>query len=119
MRAVGLLVLAVLLSVSPAWAAELVLFETPTCPWCIKWHRDIGVRYDNTKAGHLLPLRRVDMLKPLPADIAALPHVASIPTFVIVQCGQEVGRVVGYSSEASFWRELAEALNEAGQPDGC
>lgn len=118
MRPIGLLVLA-LLAAFPARAAELVLFETPNCPWCIKWHRDIGARYDNTKAGHLLPLRRVDMFKPLPAEIAALPRVAAIPTFVIVECGQEVGRVVGYSTEASFWSALADALNEARQPNGC
>lgn len=115
MRAAGLAAfLAVLMVALPAPAAELVLYETDTCAWCIKWHRDIGHRYANTKAGHLLPLRRVDMMKPLPADLAAIAHISSTPTFVLVECGREVGRVVGYGGEGAFWRKLADAVNEWG-----
>ncbi|MBC7905363.1 MAG: hypothetical protein H7Y60_01275 [Rhodospirillaceae bacterium] len=103
--------LALLIVATPARAAELVLYETHACAWCIKWHRDVGARYADTKAGHLLPLRRVDMFKPLPADLAAIPQIAATPTFVVVDCGREVGRVVGYSTEAVFWDELADVVN--------
>lgn len=124
MRAAGpaALLALILAAASPASAAELVLYETDACAWCIKWHRDIGVRYANTKAGHLLPLRRVDMLRPLPADLAAIPHISLTPTFVIVECGHEVGRVVGYNTEPSFWRELAREVNrwqDGGTADQC
>ncbi|MBX9635786.1 MAG: hypothetical protein K2X44_12455 [Magnetospirillum sp.] len=124
MRRAGRAALLVLMVAAafPVQAAQLVLYETQSCPWCKRWQRDIGGRYAETKAGHLLPLRRVDMQKPLPADLAAIPHVAAIPTFVLVQCGREVGRVVGYSNEATFWNALADVVNDwqdRGAADRC
>ncbi len=96
----------------PVQAAELVLYETSSCAWCIRWHKDIGGRYADTKAARLLPLRRVDMLKPTPPDLRGIDRPHATPTFVIVECGREHGRIVGYSLESRFWSQLADAVNE-------
>lgn len=127
MRAAGRAALLALvlagLGPEPARAAELVLFETPTCPWCIKFHREVGGRYAGTVAGRLLPLRRVDVTKPRPADLRVLGSVRSIPTFIIVDCGREAARITGYSTEPSFWSELTTVVNRlkaaGGLDDRC
>lgn len=98
------IILAMALS-GAAPAAELVMFETPSCAWCLKWQKDVGQGYGATRAARLMPLRRVDVQQPVDAPLAAL-GVAAIPTFVVLECGREVGRIVGYSTRAGFWREL-------------
>lgn len=124
MRAAGLAALGLLAvaAACPVRAAELVAYETPNCAYCIRWQRDIGQHYATTKAGQLLPLRRVDMSQPIPADLAAIPTVRAIPTFVLVECGHEIGRVTGYGSASGFWNDLARLVNgwqEAGVKTGC
>lgn len=41
-----------------AHAAELVMFERPGCPWCKRWHTEIGPAYPLTTEGKAAPLRR-------------------------------------------------------------
>lgn len=106
-----------------AAAAELAMFETATCPWCLKWHREVGPAYGRTDEGRRLPLRRVDMARPLPADLAGIAGVKYSPTFVVRDCKGEAGRIVGYSGEAEFYGELAAIIarmTAAGRPAaGC
>jgi hypothetical protein len=53
-------------------------------------------------------LRRVDFAGPRPADLAAIPNVVYTPTFVLLEDGKEVGRIVGYSGDEIFWSLLIE-----------
>jgi hypothetical protein len=102
-----------------AAAAELAMFETATCPWCLKWHREVGPVYDRTDEGRLLPLRRVDMMRPPPAPLAGIVGVKYSPTFVVLDCRGEAGRIVGYGGEAEFYGELAAIIarmKAAGRP---
>ena len=86
-----------------AEAAELVLFERPGCVWCRAWDREVGGIYPKTDEGRRAPLRRVM----LDRSTAAVPGLAEpviySPTFVIVENGREIGRIVGYPGEAAFW----------------
>ncbi len=100
-----------------AAAAELAMFETTTCPWCLKWHREVGHAYSRTEEGKLLPLRRIDLSRPLPAEMGGLPGVKYTPTFVVLDCKGEAGRIVGYSGEAEFYGELAAII--ARMKSGC
>lgn len=124
MRAAGLAAFLVLagaaaFEAAPVRAAELVVFETETCPWCIRWNRDVGGQYGGTRAGALMPLRQVDPGQPLPADLKTIDAVRSIPTFVVMDCGREIGRIVGYRGAAAFWEALAglvSRMRAAGGP---
>ncbi|MBI5164268.1 MAG: thioredoxin family protein [Magnetospirillum sp.] len=89
----------------PAVAAELVMFETEGCPWCLKWHREVGPVYARTDEGRRLPLRRVDLRK-TPPSVA---DVRISPTFVVLSCGGEVERIVGYNDAESFWGQVSVA----------
>ncbi len=105
-----LIIVAVLLIAGAARGAELVVFETVGCPYCIKWQREVGKIYHLTDEGKLLPLRRVEVAKPIPADLKHIPNVKLTPTFVVVHNGRELGRILGYIGEEQFWGLLGEIM---------
>jgi len=98
-------------------AAELVMFESASCTWCERWHDEIGAIYPNTSDARCAPLRRVDIGDPRPDDLANIKRVVYTPTFVLVDEGREVARLVGYPGEDFFWPVLADQL--AKLPNGC
>ncbi|MFO0989532.1 MAG: thioredoxin family protein [Alphaproteobacteria bacterium] len=76
--------------------------------YCARWNREIAPIYPKTTEGRRAPLRRVDVAAPRPADLAAIANVVYTPTFVLVEDGQEIGRIVGYSGDDFFWSHLAD-----------
>lgn len=109
-------VLAALPGAIPAGAAELVMFRSDTCEWCALWEAEVGIVYDRTEEARVAPLRRVDIEDPLPADLGALARVRFTPTFVLVDRGREVGRIVGYPGEDFFWGLLGELIERLDAP---
>ena len=93
-----------------AQAAELVMFETLGCPWCMAWDKEVGVIYHKTAEGRAAPLRRFDIGDPRSPELAALPDIIYTPTFVLMDGGREVGRIVGYPGEDLFWGLFGELL---------
>ncbi|MHA1525317.1 MAG: transcriptional regulator [Alphaproteobacteria bacterium] len=89
--------------VGSASAAELVMYEQDGCPWCQVWNRRIAPIYPNTTEGARAPLRRVDIDEAIPQDLAGITVSRFTPTFVLVDGGREVGRIVGYPGEDFFW----------------
>ena len=101
----------------PAHAAELVMFEQAGCPWCARFDRDIAPTYTKTAEGQRAPLRRVDIDKPIPPDLAFVQVERFTPAFVLVNKGREIGRIRGYPGEEGFWMQLAvlfQKLDAAG-----
>ena len=103
-----LFVLVVLAAGAPAAAAELVMFEAAGCPYCARWNREIAPVYPKTEEGKRARLRRVDIAGPRPADLAGIANVVYTPTFVLLEEGKEIGRIVGYSGDEIFWSLLTE-----------
>ncbi len=95
-------------------AAELVMFESASCSWCLLWHEEIGPIYPKTDEGKCAPLRRVDINDPLPEDLKHIAAVIYTPTFVIMNEGKEVSRMVGYVGDDFFWPLLSEKLAPLG-----
>lgn len=103
------------LSFRPAGAgapAELVMFDSKGCKWCRLWDAQVGSVYPNTAEGRLLPLRRVELGKGPPPDLPPIKGVRVTPTFVVVACGAEVGRIVGYGGEDAFYALLGELVTK-------
>jgi hypothetical protein len=92
----------------PAAAAELVMFEAAGCPYCARWNREIAPIYPKTAEGRRAPLRRVDIAGPRPADLGTITNIVYTPTFVLIENGQEIGRIVGYGGEEIFWTLLTD-----------
>ena len=97
-------------------AGELVMFEMPACEWCEQWDAEVGVVYDKTRESRKAPLRRVFMHQPLPSDLQLLKTVHYSPTFVLLDGGIEVGRILGYPGEDHFWGLLNGLLEQI--PEG-
>jgi hypothetical protein len=95
-------------------AAELIMFESESCEWCEEWHEKIGPIYPKTAAGKYAPLRRIDIADKLPHDLVKLRAASYTPTFVILDNGKEVSRIIGYPGEDFFWGLLEEALKKIG-----
>lgn len=100
--------------------AELVMFESDSCEWCEAWHAEVGVIYAKTAEARIAPLRRVGIEDPLPADLSQIRGVHYTPTFVLMQDGGEVGRILGYPGEDFFWGLLNVELGKlkSEKPDG-
>jgi hypothetical protein len=101
---------------APAGAAELVMFEQRACPWCAAFDREIASVYPKTPEGMRAPLRRIDIDKPLPRDLAFIAVERLTPLFVLVHDGREVGRIRGYPGEDHFWGLLGELFARLDRP---
>jgi thioredoxin-related protein len=104
-----------------ATAAELVMFEQRGCPWCAAFDREVAPAYPKTPEGARAPLRRVDIDKPLPRDLAFIQVERLTPLFVLVHEGREIGRIRGYPGEDFFWGLLGELMKrlDAAQRKGA
>ncbi|MEO1544153.1 MAG: hypothetical protein AAFR75_09080 [Pseudomonadota bacterium] len=98
------------LATRDASAAELIMFEEDGCEWCEKWNEEIGIVYDKTSEGRKAPLRRIDIHDTRPTDLRKITRINFTPTFVVVENGQEYGRILGHPGEDFFWPMLRKIL---------
>jgi hypothetical protein len=82
---------------------ELLMFEEAGCPWCRRWRAEVGPGYPHSPEGKRAPLRIIDLHGARPAGIVLADPVRISPTFVLVEDGREVGRIVGYPGPDFFW----------------
>ncbi len=92
------------------------MFERPGCVYCERWLKEVGPAYAMSEEGRKAPLRRVDLSLGMPKRLEALGRMRFTPTFVVLSCGQEKGRILGYPGEAPFWGLLDRILEE---PASC
>jgi hypothetical protein len=95
---------------STVCAAELVMFEEPSCNWCRRWHAEIGPAYPLTAEGVAAPLRRLHIQDQASAGVLLQQPVTVTPTFVLAEGGRELGRIVGYPGEDFFYGLLDNLL---------
>ena len=124
MRLIAATVLALTISfklaVGPATAAELVMFESEGCDWCEVWDEEVGVIYAKTDEAKVAPLKRLDIDDPRKGSLSKIRPVMYTPTFVMMDAGKEVGRIMGYPGEDNFWWLLSELVAKVKAPvSGC
>jgi hypothetical protein len=103
------------LTVSNARAAELIMFEQAGCAWCEAFDREVAPVYDKTLEGLRAPLRRVDIVRGVPDDLAFIEVERLTPLFVLVDSGREIGRIRGFG-EDHFWGLLGVLIKELNEP---
>lgn len=86
--------------------------EEEGCVWCEAWNETIAPIYPKTTEGKRAPLRRVDIHDDLPADLDFDPPIYFTPTFILMEDGQEVGRIEGYPGEDFFWGLLGLLIDQ-------
>lgn len=97
-------------SAARAAAAELIMVRQPGCSWCARWDKEVGAKYASSAEGRAATLREVRLGDALPAYIRR--PVTITPTFILVDDGREVDRIVGYPGESFFWEMLAQMLSQ-------
>ncbi len=107
-----LLAASLLLGNSPAQSAELLILEQKGCAWCQRWNEEIAPVYPKTVLATRAPLRRVDIDKPWPEDLSNIRKEVFTPTFVLIEEGEEIARMRGYSGDEFFWFLLEEMLSK-------
>ncbi len=103
---------------SPLHAGELIMLEQKGCVYCKLWDAEIGPAYPLTEEGRRAPLRKVDINQPIPDDLKAVRIERFTPTFILLENGQEVGRIRGYPGDEFFWFLLSELLEKAREISG-
>lgn len=110
LRAALSAVLLILLSATGIDAAELYMFGEPGCPWCKRWHAEVGPGYARSSEGRRAPLRELDLADASKTGVAFLTPVNFSPTFVLVENDREVGRITGYPGADFFWGMMGELI---------
>ena len=108
----AILCLAASLAAAPALAVELIMVERPGCQYCIDWKEKVGPAYPNTAMGQYAPLRMIDISQTPPEDVELASRVVFTPTFILVDDGQELGRIEGHPGEDFFWGLLHRLLTD-------
>lgn len=99
---------------SPGAADPILLMaEEDGCHWCAKWHEEIAPIYPKTAEGRTAQLQTYDLHRETP-DVAFVSKVRFTPTFILVENGQELGRIEGYPGEDFFWGLLTMMFERAG-----
>jgi thioredoxin-related protein len=88
-------------------AAELVMFEQAGCEWCAAFDRQLAPIYAKSEEGLRAPLRRVDIDRPSPPDLAFIQVERLTPLFVLIDRGREIGRIRGFPGPEGFWMQLS------------
>lgn len=96
-------------------AAELLMFESPGCPWCAQWRAEVGPGYPKSDEGKRAPLRVLPLAQASSAGVQFAGPVVMSPTFVLVDDGREVGRIVGYPGADFFWGLLSQMIAKLGR----
>ena len=111
----------VLALAAPSRAAQLLIFERPGCPYCAAFDREVAPIYPLTDEGKAVPARRVDITRPIPADLAFVNVERLTPVFVLIDNGREIGRFRGYAGDDRFWGQfgvLLDRLKDQAAPAG-
>jgi len=94
-------------------AVELIIVESDDCPYCERFHAEIGTVYPKTVEGKLAPLRSWQLGTPFPEKFQLKEPVRFTPTFILMDdSNNEVDRLVGYNGDEFFWFLLGEMLNK-------
>ena len=101
-----------------AQAAELVYFSSTACTVCERWDEEVGEIYAKTQESRVLPLRYQDIHDARPDEIKFVRGVVYTPTFVAIEDGKEVGRIVGYLGDFFFWEQVDQLVKKLDPDQG-
>ena len=112
-------VLASVLGLGWAAAADLVYVRDPGCSYCRAFESEIAPVYAKTPEGRVAPLKPVQIRsRDLDAFKLTRP-VRYTPTFILVERGSEIGRIEGYPGDEFFWVRLARLFESLPRSAGA
>ncbi|MGL5114682.1 MAG: thioredoxin fold domain-containing protein [Beijerinckiaceae bacterium] len=97
-------------AMATASGLSLLMFERRGCPWCRRWHAEVGPIYPKTETGRRAPLSRIDLDLDRVDVLKLAEPVRFTPTFVLMRNGEEAARITGYHDDGAFWGLLDAML---------
>ncbi len=88
------------------------MIESDDCPYCRRFHAEIGIAYPKTEEGQRAPLKLLDISMPMPEQYKNIKPAFVTPTFILVDGSKEVDRLAGYPGDEHFWFLLGEMLDK-------
>lgn len=85
------------------------MVEARGCPYCARWHAEVGPAYANSPEAQFAPLERIEIGSP---ELARFRDLRYTPTFILVDGNRELGRITGYPGADFFWAQLSEFLSQ-------
>jgi thioredoxin-related protein len=89
-------------------AAELLMFSSKTCSYCVAFLKEVWPEYVKSSKQNILPLKLIDFDGSIPnwftkaLDSNKIDGIRATPTFIIFNNGEEIGRMEGYPGKESF-----------------
>lgn len=95
-----------------AEGVALLMVEQKGCHYCEDWHETIGPAYPKTDEGAYAPLHSVMISADPPDGVEYARPVLFTPTFLLLEDGEEIGRIEGHPGDDFFWGLLGMLLEE-------
>jgi thioredoxin-related protein len=106
----SLCVLATVPAAANGGRLELLFVDKSGCPWCARFEREVLPGYGLSDLGKEAPLRRASLDAGQPREASLDEPVRFTPTFVLLRDGKEIGRIVGYMDNATFYGLVEKLL---------
>lgn len=90
---------------------ELLVFEHPDCQYCRVFRQDVLPRYQEGTVTSKTPVRFIDIQRTETTGLNLRSGIHVVPTFVLMENGREVDRIVGYWAPENFFRMLSDILS--------
>ena len=110
--------LLIILTATPVQSAELLMFSSKTCGYCIAFLKEVWPEYVKSPKQNILPLKLVDFDGSIPywftnaLDSNKIDGIRATPTFVIFNNGEEIGRMEGYPGKESFLTNINRYIEQ-------
>lgn len=99
-----------LLSAARGRTVELLVFEHRDCVYCRVFRADTLPRYRESENAAKAPIRFVSIEHADTTTLKLNGAIQMVPTFVLMQDGQEVGRIAGYWAPDNFFKMLSNLM---------
>lgn len=91
---------------------ELVVFEANGCTYCEVFRQNVVPLYRVTEKSRVAPLRFVNLSRADESKLRLSAPITMVPTVVLLEDGQELGRVTGYTGPESFLDLVSAMMGE-------
>jgi len=99
-----------LLSAARGNSVELLVFEHKDCIYCRVFRSDTLPRYRESGQEAKAPIRFISIEHTDTQALKLNNSIQTVPTFVLMQNGAEVGRITGYWAPDNFFKMLSALL---------
>ncbi|MEL7049327.1 MAG: thioredoxin family protein [Pseudomonadota bacterium] len=96
--------------VVPKTLTELVVIETPNCAYCRSFRKNLLPAYAASSRAKDVPIRFVTYKDVAKAGFSLREPIKILPTILVLDDGQEIGRIPGLTGHDLFFKSIQHIL---------